>query len=124
MKIDVATPLRVFDADGLSGLFEGEPEAFAQFLSDVLQNVDACVLGIAEAAAQRDLARVRARAHELKGVAGNIGADELEVRSHAIEDAAKNGTPADVAEALVGFDQTRARCRTAIEAARDVATRA
>jgi len=118
MKIDVSTPLRVFDANGLSGLFEGDPEAFVQFLGDVLRSVDECALGISEACANQDLARVRARAHELKGIAGNVGADELEIYSHTIEDAAKDGRPADVAATLAGFAEAQARCRTAIQAAR------
>jgi HPt (histidine-containing phosphotransfer) domain-containing protein len=116
MLIDASEETRVFDASALSALFEGEPLAYAQFLGDVLRSVYDCVQAIAAASEDRDLSRVRSRAHELKGVAGNVGAEELAVCSRAVEEAAKRGASEDVNAALPALIEAHTRCRAAIEA--------
>jgi HPt (histidine-containing phosphotransfer) domain-containing protein len=116
MLIDASDETRIFDASALSALFEGEPIVYSQFLGDVLRSVDECVRAIAVASETRDLSRVRSRAHELKGVAGNVGAEQLAACSRAVEEAAKRGAIEDVNAALPALIEAHVRCRAAIAA--------
>ena len=106
----------VLEIAELQTLFAGEPVAFAQFLGDVAQAIDECAAAIVAAAEADDLARVRAKAHELKGVAGNVGALELAACSRAVEDAAKAGASDGISEALSSFFLALDRFRVALEA--------
>jgi two-component system sensor histidine kinase/response regulator len=114
MTIDASDRARVFDATDLGALFAEEPEAFEQFLKDLSRTADECVRAITAASEERDLALLRARAHELKGVAGNVGAQELAACCHRIGEAAKCGTTIDVNAALPALKEAHVRCDAAI----------
>jgi len=115
-QTNVRTEPCVFDAIDLRALFADDRDSYAQLLADFERTVDECADAIVAAAEACDLARVRARGHELKGVAGNVGAHELAEWSRNMEDAAKRGAHAELEAALPAFKEARARCRRAVAA--------
>ena len=85
--------------DALNRL-DGDVGLFRKFVIDFARTYDGAADGIAAALAAGDLPRAKALGHELKSLAGNIGARTLSAAADAVQVAAFRGDAAAAAEPL------------------------
>ena len=62
-----------------------------------------------------DMEDIRARGHELKGMAGNFGFKELEAISKVIEDSAKDGHSSAAFDAIKKLPDANRRAHEAVQ---------
>jgi PAS domain S-box-containing protein len=98
----------IFDRDGLLRRLCGAEEMLGKFLGVFHKNFDSALPDLREALDMGDAAQVRVRAHTMGGMAGNIGALQLQTLASRIEEITRTGSldgiPALVAEMAGAFD--------------------
>ena len=82
--------------------FDGDPEFFLTLLGRFAIDLEGEVAGIEASLDQGDAQAARGRLHKLKGMAGNLGATELETATRQLEMAIKGGE-ADLGEPRRNF---------------------
>lgn len=83
----------VFDESMLKALKDGMPsDQLRELIDGLLDTADTIMTALAEAAAAQDVKAITARAHELKGMAGNFGLTILSEHAGHLEKGAKAGT--------------------------------
>lgn len=98
-------PGRIIDRARLHDLFGRDEDAITEFLSMALPSIDGLCERVLSAT---DRTQMRELAHELKGTAANIGAEELSRTAKAVESALKYGEPGDELQTLL---ETLAKAR-------------
>ncbi|MFK7840018.1 MAG: ATP-binding protein [Bdellovibrionales bacterium] len=83
---------RILDMDMIGNLRDSlGDDAFENLLSGFFEKSDELVDAMVDLKGSSELEDIQARAHELKGMAGNFGFKELAAISSVIEDSAKDG---------------------------------
>lgn len=83
----------VFDESMLKALKDGmPPDQLKELVDGLLDTADTILAALAEAAAAQDVKAITARAHELKGMAGNFGLTVLSEHAAHLEKGSKAGT--------------------------------
>ncbi len=91
----------------------GNKKLYGKLLNDFASNYQLYAINIQKAIAEQKIEEARRLAHTLKGVSGNISANEVFSLSQQIEKALNQATPEDCAQLL---DQLSTALRTLIEA--------
>lgn len=106
----------IFDPVQLQSLRDGmNADVFGEIISSLISKMDEIVEAMESFPAVADIRTVAARAHDLKGMAGNYGLKELSALAAHIEKAAKDDRGEDVLDMLPLLPQTKDRAQTAIE---------
>lgn len=98
-----ATPTEnVFDRDMLQSLKDNlKPEQFEELVRGALDKAGEIIWELHGALESQDTAKLAAKGHELKGMAGNFGMSEMSRMAGEIEKQAKSGTIDAAIDALV-----------------------
>jgi signal transduction histidine kinase/DNA-binding response OmpR family regulator/HPt (histidine-containing phosphotransfer) domain-containing protein len=106
----------VIDQKTISSLLDTLGKAqFAELMAGFLRKMDEILVGVSQAASARDGDVLRARAHELKGMAANFGLMELSHVSDIIENCTKNGHIEPALAEVLKLPQAAERARDAVE---------
>ena len=106
----------VFDSTQLKGLRDSlSVVVFDDIVSSLLDKADEIVDAMQQGTDDLDLKTISARAHELKGMAGNYGLRELSATAEKIETAIKNGETEDIHASLKALPDVNHRARVAVE---------
>lgn len=101
LNLDQVAELRALSAPG-------EPDFFADLAQLYLANASDLLNKLQAALAEGDTAAVRAHAHTLKGMAGNLGAFVLQEQARLLEDKAKQSScPPNPPELAAAFEAHR-----------------
>jgi two-component system, sensor histidine kinase and response regulator len=84
----VPTPEAVFDGSVLLDLLGGDQEAAAEIMGDFLDNAPRLIAEALEALETADLAKIRSKAHTLKGASASVGARHLQSLAARLEGSA------------------------------------
>lgn len=105
----------VFDRAMLDPLKGGmKPDQLQELIDGLLDKAEEIVLALDVAVNTQDRATVTARAHELKGMAGNFGLTELSKAAEVLERTAKNDDAADLGPIVKNIPGAYKRARVAI----------
>jgi CheY-like chemotaxis protein len=97
--------LQVFDRDGLLARLGGNQELLPKMVGLFISSADEHMKQLRQAAAEADVDQIRAKAHAIKGSAGNVGACTLSDAAAALETAVKNGEGSEQPELLASVEQ-------------------
>jgi two-component system, sensor histidine kinase and response regulator len=107
-----ATAGRVLDAERVTGIFGDDPVGISEFLASAVPSILRLCGRLAQPS---EPGLLRDLAHELKGAAANIGAEELSFVALAFEEALAGGDPAAIRRSAVGLASARDRFVAAAE---------
>ena len=111
-----AAEVPVFDARMLSGLREGmEPVAVRQLIDELFVKADQIIADLNMATASNDTITIAARAHELKGMAGNFGLVEISRLAERAEYAAKHQTIDGMSDVIANLEPANGRAKLAMD---------
>lgn len=118
MQESQQTGVPAFDEKQMRGLRAGlKPDALADMVGSLLEKAGELVSALVAIGPRGDAKELAARAHELKGMAGNYGMAELSALAAKIDKGAKAEMPVANMDALISaLPETNARARAAIEA--------
>lgn len=106
----------VFDKSVLGDLRNSiDKKSFDDMIKGLLDKADEIVVALGQAAASGDQKAMTARAHELKGMAGNFGLKELSSVAARAEKALKENQTAGLQELLDALPDANMRARTELE---------
>jgi len=97
--------LQIFDRDGLLTRLGGNQELLPKMVGLFISSADEHMKQLRQAAAEADVDQIRAKAHAIKGSAGNVGACALSDAAAALETAVKNGEGSEQPELLARVEQ-------------------
>lgn len=89
-------------------------EQFGGLLQGYMEKADELVDALNKAAAANDIVAIGARAHELKGMAGNFGMKEVSAIAANAEKAAKTGQSSEAISAIGKLDTANSNARLAL----------
>lgn len=105
----------VFDSAMLDPLKGGmKPDQLQELIDGLLEKAEEIVLALDVAVNTNDRNTITARAHELKGMAGNFGLTELSKVAEVLERTSKNEPDADLAKLIKDVPPSYKRARAAI----------
>ena len=105
----------VFDKAMLAPLKEGmKPDQLKELIDGLLEKAEEIVLALDVAANTKNMPDICARAHELKGMAGNFGLTELSHTAETLEHAAHEMPAGDVAGLVLSIHSAYERARSEI----------
>jgi two-component system, sensor histidine kinase and response regulator len=107
-----ATTGRVLDAERVAGIFGDDRVGISEFLASAVPSILRLCTRLAQ---PLELGLLRDSAHELKGAAANIGAEELSLTALAFEEALTGADPTAVRRAVVNLASARDRFLTAAD---------
>ncbi len=108
-------PEEILDLKRLLDLFDGDQALIKEQLELLLSISDEILEDIRSALPREDYPLIKAKSHELKGSAGNMGAKKLSFLGSQVENAIKNNTPAAIPEWLSQLAQALRDLRLLIE---------
>ncbi len=110
-----AVPAKVFDDVMLASLRKGIGQAeFEDLIKGLFDKADEVLLSIQGAAKRGEISQVAARAHELKGMAGNFGLKELSEMAARIEDKIKQSRIEDLPVLIAALPDVNDRAQGAL----------
>ncbi|HTK84438.1 MAG TPA: Hpt domain-containing protein, partial [Patescibacteria group bacterium] len=106
----------IFDKSVLGDLRNSiDKKSFDDMIRGLLDKADEIVVALGQAAANGDQKAMTARAHELKGMAGNFGLKELSSVAARAEKALKENQTSGLQELLDALPDANMRARTELE---------
>ncbi|MFA7457039.1 MAG: Hpt domain-containing protein, partial [Micavibrio sp.] len=84
-------------------------------LTELFDKTDEIVDAIAHAYTQEDMPALAARAHELKGMTGNFGLDEIAALAGQVESLSKANTPEGLEGVVAALPAARERGKKAVK---------
>ncbi len=105
----------VFDSKALMERLMGDADLARRLLVGFIGDIPTQIRRLKEYLENGDLSAAQRQAHTIKGAASVVGADALKMLASEMEQSAKSGYQADVAEALPGLDEAFMNFRHTLE---------
>lgn len=96
------TAIRTFDPSGLADLKTAmKPADLQDMIQSLIDKIEEIITSMNDAATRNDIATIRNRGHELKGMCGNFGLRDLSAAGGGIEKAAQDGEDIESLQARI-----------------------